>query len=325
MIPAREIVVSTGDPQGVGPEVSLRAAATILEQVPEARIVLAGDPDLLQRLADRELRPCEGDMASQDPLSLLPVPLPRALDEGPPSAAGGAAALSSLEAAVERVCGGRGRALVTAPVSKAAVAATGISFTGHTGWLADRLGSERVVMMFVAESLRVALATVHLPLRAVPAALSAEGLVQTLRILDVWLKDRLGLDRPRIAVLGLNPHAGEDGLLGSEERELIVPAIDAHNRQGGAACGPFGADSFFNSAASADTDAVLAMYHDQGLLPVKALAFGRAVNVTLGLPLVRTSVDHGCAFSIAGRGKADPGSMVAAMRLALELVGEASH
>jgi 4-hydroxythreonine-4-phosphate dehydrogenase len=252
---------------------------------------------------------------------MLPVQVQIPLEESPPSAGGGAAALAVLEAALDRVRGGERRALVTAPLSKAAVTASGVPFSGHTGWLAERLGVQRVVMLFIAGAQRVALATVHVPLKEVSSSLSLEGLVNTLEILDSWLRTHAGLDSPDLAVLGLNPHAGEDGLLGTEEREVIAPGIDAFNRRGGRASGPHSADSFFRTPVAQEADAVLAMYHDQGLIPMKAPGLPPAVNVTLGLPLVRTSVDHGCAFSLAGQGNADPGSMVAALDCARGLLG----
>jgi 4-hydroxythreonine-4-phosphate dehydrogenase len=196
----------------------------------------------------------------------------------------------------------------------------GIPFSGHTEYLAARTGTAQVVMLLVAGTLRVALATTHLPLRQVPDALSVEGLAGTLRILDHDLRSRFGIARPRIAVCGLNPHAGERGHLGREEIDLIAPAIAAARARGLDLTGPLPADTLFTPARLTPFDAVLAMYHDQGLPVLKYAGFGQAVNVTLGLPIIRSSVDHGTAYDLAATGKADAGSLRAAVTLAAELV-----
>ena len=316
-----ELVVSSGDPQGIGPEVSVRAARALAARAPaDLGIVLVGDAGVLGAAGGGDLS--EVGPAPRPGLARLTVPLARPLDAPPPSRAGGRASLDVLEAALARVLGGPGRALVTAPLSKQAVSSCGVSFAGHTGWLGERLGTPEPVMLFVADTLRVALATVHLPLRQVADSITVEGLVQTLKTLDEGLRTRFRLLRPALAVLGLNPHAGEGGLLGDEERTVIVPALERFRAEGGRASGPWSADSFFSTPASEAADAVLALYHDQGLLPLKARAFGRAVNVTLGLPIVRTSVDHGCAYDLQGTGRADWGSMTAALDLARELLAE---
>lgn len=225
-----------------------------------------------------------------------------------------------LDTALDGLRSDRWDAMVTAPVQKSTIAASGVRFSGHTEYLAERCGTPRPVMMLVAGDLRVALATTHLPLRAVPDAITTGGLIEVLRIMHADLRDKFGLPAPRIAVCGLNPHAGEDGLLGHEDRQAIAPAIDAVRREGILAHGPVPADTAFTPRELARADAVLAMYHDQGLPVLKHAGFGHAVNVTLGLPVLRTSVDHGTALSLAGTGRADPGSLQAAVTLAARLV-----
>lgn len=314
----RLLVVSTGDPQGIGPEISLSAARRLLARRPDAGVVLVGCRLHLEHLAEEDLSPF--DPAAPTPgLHLHDAGPNGPLDARPPSSAGGTAALRALaeaHALVRRLPGSR---LVTAPVSKEAIVKAGVPFVGHTDWLAEAEDVPQVVMLFAADTLRVALATVHLPLREVPAAVTREGLARTLRVLHTGLEQRFAIHGPRIAVLGLNPHAGEGGVLGREEIEVVAPAVAEARARGLAVQGPFSADSFFRPERLADFDAVLALYHDQGLLPIKALAFGRAVNVSLGLPFVRTSVDHGTAFDLAGRGLADDRAQLAALELALEL------
>jgi 4-hydroxythreonine-4-phosphate dehydrogenase len=214
---------------------------------------------------------------------------------------------------------GRVDGIVTAPINKAAWAAAGLPWKGHTDLLAHLCGVREVGMMFWSEKLRVVLATVHIPLAEVPAALTADRLRHIIRLTAASLP-RFGVAAPRIAVTGLNPHAGEDGLLGGEEIATIRPAIDAARAEGIDVCGPFPADTVFVRASRGEFDVVIACYHDQGLIPVKLLSFGHSVNVTIGLPIIRTSVDHGTAFDIARHGKADPGSMVEAILLAAKLV-----
>ena len=214
--------------------------------------------------------------------------------------------------------GGEFRAMITAPVAKHVIAASGIEFSGHTEFLAEITGATQPVMMLVADDLRVALACTHLPLREVPDHLTPAILERVLRTLDADLKSKFGIDAPEIVVCGLNPHAGEGGLLGDEEVSMIAPTLDRLRDDGLHLRGPLPADPAFTPAAGRK-DAVLAMYHDQGLPVLKYAGFGRSVNVTLGLPIIRTSVDHGTAFDIAGTGSADPGSLFAAVELAAEL------
>ena len=224
--------------------------------------------------------------------------------------------LAVLERAVRGCLSGEYQAMVTAPVQKSVINDAGIAFTGHTELLAERSGARHVVMMLVGGGLRVALATTHLPLSQVPRAITRDSIVATLRVLDHDLRTRFRIAKPRILVAGLNPHSGESGHLGTEELEIIAPAI---RESGVDATGPIPADTLFVPERLKQADAVLAMYHDQGLPVLKYAAFGRGVNVTLGLPFVRTSVDHGTALDLAGTGKADPGSLIEAVKLAIEL------
>jgi 4-hydroxythreonine-4-phosphate dehydrogenase len=241
-------------------------------------------------------------------------------DRGRISAAAGRAAYDAIVRAVEDATRGVIDAIATAPINKEAFAAAGLPWPGHTDLLAHLTGAKRVAMMFHADALRVVLATVHVPLRRVPEVLTQSQLEDTIELAAAELP-RFGWPSPRLAVAGLNPHAGEHGLLGTEEDEVLLPAIAACAARGLDVRGPFPADTLFNRAMKGEFDAVIACYHDQGLIPIKLVAFGRAVNVTLGLPIIRTSVDHGTAFDIAGRGVADPSSLIEAVRLAARLAG----
>jgi len=231
--------------------------------------------------------------------------------------------LAILERAVKGCLAGDYDAMVTAPVQKSVINDAGIAFTGHTEFLAERCGAQHVVMMLVGGGLRVALATTHLPLSAVPGAITRDGLYKTLQVLDADLRKRFGLAQPRILVAGLNPHSGESGHLGTEDQQTVAPAIVLARNEGIDASGPIPADTLFVPERLKRADAVLAMYHDQGLPVLKYASFGRGVNVTLGLPFVRTSVDHGTALDLAGTGKADPGSLIEAVKLAIELASPA--
>ncbi|MBY6203965.1 4-hydroxythreonine-4-phosphate dehydrogenase PdxA [Halomonas denitrificans] len=326
------VLVTPGEPAGIGPELTVRIA---LDR-PEDGLVLVADPGLLAATARslgldcavveyEDLDPPKhrrtGDAANGRPaLHCIPVPLRAPAEPGRLDPANARYVLDSLTAAVDRVVDGRAAALVTGPVHKGVINDGGFAFTGHTEFLAERAGVDRVVMMLAAGSLRVALATTHLPLRDVPAALTAESLERTLAILHADLVGRFGLPRPRILVLGLNPHAGESGHMGREEIEIIEPLLERLRRDGLDLVGPLPADTAFVPDRLEDVDAVLAMYHDQGLPVLKYAGFGRAVNITLGLPFIRTSVDHGTALDRAGTGTADAGSFNAAVDLALELV-----
>jgi 4-hydroxythreonine-4-phosphate dehydrogenase len=281
------IAITVGDPAGIGPEIAQRAA---------------GDP--------RVLEVCE-------PIVFGP-PADRPFPPGVLSADAGHAAYETILRAVHAARGGVVGAIATAPINKEAFRLAGLPWHGHTDLLAHLTGARTVAMMFYSEALRVVLATVHLPIADVPKALTRESLAATIRLTACELP-RFGYPSPRIAVAGLNPHAGEHGLFGSEEDTAIRPAIEACRAGAIDVSGPFPADTLFVRARRGEFDVVVACYHDQGLIPVKLLAFGHAVNVTLGLPIVRTSVDHGTAFDIAGQGIADPESMVAAVLLAARL------
>ncbi len=232
--------------------------------------------------------------------------------------ASGQAAYDAIVRATEDALAGRVDAVATAPINKAAFAAAGLPWKGHTELLAHLCGVRDVAMMFWSEKLRVVLATVHVPLAEVPRALTSDRLRTVIQLAAESLP-RFGVKSPRLAVAGLNPHAGEDGLLGTEERDVMAPAVAAARSRGIDVSGPWPADTIFVRAARGEFDAVIAAYHDQGLVPVKLVAFGEAVNVTLGLPIIRTSVDHGTAFDIAGQGVANPGSLIEAVRLASRL------
>jgi 4-hydroxythreonine-4-phosphate dehydrogenase len=295
------IAVTSGEPAGIGPELCRAMRAERFA----ARLVLIGDRALLGG----------GDV---EHVALRTPSTPGKLD-----AANSRYVLDVLDRAVRGCRSGAFDALVTAPVQKSVINDAGIAFTGHTEYLAERAGNAHVVMMLVGGGLRVALATTHLPLAEVARNISAEGLQRTLRVLDHDLRRRFRIARPRILVAGLNPHSGESGHLGREDLDVIAPAVAAAAAAGIAAEGPIPADTLFVPERLKAADCVLAMYHDQGLPVLKYASFGRGVNVTLGLPFVRTSVDHGTALDIAGKGKADPGSLIEAVKLAIELAPSA--
>ncbi|MFN7130967.1 MAG: 4-hydroxythreonine-4-phosphate dehydrogenase PdxA [Myxococcales bacterium] len=319
------LAVTLGDPSGIGPEVSAAALASPAlrrrlvpvvfgdDRVWREACRLAGVPDRLRRVTSVE----EADGPSLVEVTALAA---KDAEPGRPGLGGARAQLAFLEKATDALVAGRLDGLCTAPLSKKQVTRAGIAFSGHTEYLAERLRA-RVVMMLAGPKLRVAVHTTHVGLRDVSKRLSTDGLLTDLQVMHAALKERFRIGKPRIAVLGLNPHAGEGGLFGDEEAQIIAPAIAAARRRRIDAQGPFPADGLFPRAAQGGFDAVLAMYHDQGLIPVKLLHFDEAVNVTLGLPLPRTSPDHGVAYDIAGRGVARPDSMRAALRMAAELAG----
>jgi 4-hydroxythreonine-4-phosphate dehydrogenase len=316
--------VTSGEPAGVGPDLALAAA---LPDWP-CELVFAGDPALLRaraRLLGLPLEPREWRATAAvvphraGTLPVLPARLGGAADPGRPDPANAAYVLALLDAAMDGCLAGRFAAMVTGPVQKSSINDAGFAFRGHTEYLAARAGGVHPVMLLVAGRLRVALATTHLPLSGVPAAITRESLARTLEVLEQGLRESLGIGAPRILVCGLNPHAGEGGHLGREEIEIILPAVEAVAARGVAVTGPVPADTAFTPASLERADAVLAMYHDQGLPVVKHAGFGRTVNVTLGLPFHRVSVDHGTALDLAGTGRADPGSLFEAIRLAARL------
>jgi 4-hydroxythreonine-4-phosphate dehydrogenase len=305
--------LTVGDPAGIGPEVVLKALAA--PELPPAELIVYGPLSVLRERARRF-----GLRGPEDlPARVVDVPLSGALRLGATSAAGGAAAADAVLSAARDALAGRVDALVTAPLNKESLAAAGHRWPGHTEMLAEAAGVSDVAMLFVGGALRVALVTIHRALRSVPDAITAGEVERVARLLHRELPG-LGASARRIAVCGLNPHAGEGGLFGREEIETIAPAVARLRAEGLDVSGPFPADSLFARAARGEFDAVLAQYHDQGLIPVKLAAFGHAVNVTLGLPFVRTSVDHGTGFDIVEKGVAEEGSLLAAIRLAADLV-----
>lgn len=315
------LALTAGEPAGVGPELLVRLASTPLA----AGLVAITDRDLLRRAAGRcgvplELHEDDGQLHAHVPGSLRVQHVPLVVEEcpGKPDPRNARHVLTTLAEAADGCLAGTYAAVVTAPLQKASINDAGIPFSGHTEFFARRAGAE-VVMMLASPELRVALATTHLPLRAVPAAITGDALERTLHIVHDGLKTKFGIPAPRIAVLGLNPHAGEGGHLGREEIEVIEPALARLRAQGMQLLGPLPADTAFVPAQRERYDAVLAMYHDQALPVLKSEAFDRTVNITLGLPFIRTSVDHGTALDLAGTGRADPSSLIAAALMAVEL------
>jgi 4-hydroxythreonine-4-phosphate dehydrogenase len=317
------IAVTAGEPAGIGPELLVRLAQA---EFP-AQLVAVADPALLLQAADALELPLAlsafdaaitASAHRPGHLHVLPVPLAQTARFGQLDRANGDAVIAMLAAAADGAERGVFDAIVTAPVQKSVLNDAGHAFSGHTEFFAERVGCE-VVMMLVAGSLRVALATTHLPLRAVADAIRPERLERTLRILHADLRAKFQLAAPRILVLGLNPHAGEGGHLGREEIDVIVPVLERLRAEGMDLRGPLPADTAFVPRELERCDAVLAMYHDQGLPVLKHAGFGHAVNITLGLPYIRTSVDHGTALDLAGRGVADAGSLFAATELAITL------
>ncbi len=318
------IAITAGEPAGIGPDILVQLA----QQAWPAELVAVADPQLLHdraRLLSLPLQlntfdpsaPPRPSPAGQ--LGILPVDLAALAQPGRLDPANAPYVLACLDAAVSACLCGDADALVTAPVQKSVINDAGIPFSGHTEYLAAATEVDRVVMMLATGTLRVALATTHLPLADVPAAITPTLLKETLQILHRDLQQKFGLVQPRIAVLGLNPHAGEGGHLGREELDTIVPTLEQLRAEGLQLNGPLPADTAFKPDILAQTDAYFAMYHDQGLPVLKYAGFGSAINITLGLPIIRTSVDHGTALELAGTGKADTGSLACAIELAIEL------
>ena len=323
MTALRTIAVTTGEPAGIGPDI----CATLAESPPRScRVVLIGDRTLFDRSRPRSagrprLREFDATAEPRAGVEVLHVPLAATCKPGKLDPANARYVLETLDAAIGGCAAGAFQAIVTAPVQKSVINEAGIPFTGHTEYLARRTGVTLPVMMLVGGGLRVALATTHLPLRRVSKAITPARLESVLRIVDADLRSMFAIRRPRILVLGLNPHAGESGHLGREEIEVIEPTLAALRRDGLNLVGPVPADTAFLPHRLRGCDAVLAMFHDQGLPVLKHASFGHAVNVTLGLPIIRTSVDHGTALDLAGTRRADSGSLQAAFDLALELSG----
>ncbi|MCK6520055.1 4-hydroxythreonine-4-phosphate dehydrogenase PdxA [Myxococcota bacterium] len=299
------LLITPGDPRGIGAEVAVKAARRL-----DLDAVLIGDLDELRRVAPRlpvvsALTEGGGGLRALDPRESLGDAEP--------------VEIAAIRLAVSACQRGAGRALVTGPIHKARLAARGFHHPGHTTFLGELCGVEEPVMAFVGGALRVSLVTVHLPIRRVAEALTTALVLRTLRVSDAELRARLGLPRPRLLVCGLNPHAGDGGLLGREELDVIAPAIALARAEGLTVEGPVSAEAAFRWMLDGRADMVVAMYHDQGLAPLKLIDFGRSVNWTLGLPIVRTSVDHGTADDLYGQDRADPASMEAAIQLALGL------
>ncbi len=322
------VLITPGEPAGVGPDL----VCTLAMRDWPTQLIAVADPALLQERARRLGLALDvvavDDALNRQPhragqLPVLPVSLAAPATPGLLDARNADYVLETLRQACDRCLDHRADAMVTGPVQKSVINDAGVApfghFSGHTEFLAQRCGDARPVMMLVAGNLRVALATTHLPLRAVADAINAETIDYCLRTLDQSLRSRFGIERPRILVCGLNPHAGEGGHLGHEEIDIIIPALERLRREGLQLDGPLPADTLFVPARLQRADAVLAMYHDQGLPVLKHAGFGSAVNVTLGLPIIRTSVDHGTALDLAGSGRADSGSLCAAVELAMQL------
>jgi 4-hydroxythreonine-4-phosphate dehydrogenase len=302
------IAVTSGEPAGIGPELCLRLS----ERVWEARLVILGDRPLLEQRAA-----ALGLDAGR--LDIRHVPLDAPCVAGQLDPRNAPYVLALLDAALAGCRAGDYAAMVTAPVHKGVINDAGIAFTGHTEYLAQHTATPRVVMLLAGAGLRVALATTHLALKDVAAALTRDDLEITLRILHADLRTKFGISRPRILVAGLNPHAGEGGHMGREEIDIIAPVLDRLRGEGMDLVGPLPADTLFTRNVLAGSDAQLAMYHDQGLAVLKYAAFDEGINVTLGLPIVRTSVDHGTALDLAGSGKASPTSLFAAVDAAIDM------
>jgi 4-hydroxythreonine-4-phosphate dehydrogenase len=336
--PRPTLAVTVGEPAGIGPEISIRAAWALRS---DTRCVLVGDAAFLSLTASLidpairlsaistlALRHSGLPHFGPDVIPVVDVPLDAHVVPGKLDAANGRAVLATLDLAIEGARAGWWDAIVTAPLQKSTINDAGVAFSGHTEYLAEKTETPRVVMMLAGAPggdqpyLRVALATTHLPLKDVSGAITKDGLTQVLDILHGDLVRKFGIASPRILVTGLNPHAGENGYLGREEIDVITPVLDDAKRRGIDARGPYPADTLFQPKYLQGADAVLAMYHDQGLPVLKYATFGRGVNITLGLPLIRTSVDHGTALDLAaqGLGQADCGSMEEAIRVALSMV-----
>lgn len=315
------IAVTSGEPAGIGPELCLR----LIERPFAARVVVLADYDLLAERATAlgfrgSLRRWEASLPTQPAtLDILHYPLSVPTAPGRLDPTNAPYVLTLLDRALHGCRTGEFAAMVTAPVHKGVINEAGIAFTGHTEYLAEKTATPRVVMMLTGGGLRVALVTTHLPLKDVPAAVTQTAVEETLRILHDEMRHKYGITTPRILVAGLNPHAGEGGYLGREEIEVITPVLVRLRAEGMQLIGPLPADTMFTPTVLAQGDCVLAMYHDQGLTALKYASFGHGINVTLGLPIIRTSVDHGTALDLAGTGQADPGSLFAAVEQAIEM------
>ncbi|EOU3146007.1 4-hydroxythreonine-4-phosphate dehydrogenase PdxA [Yersinia enterocolitica] len=326
----KRIVITPGEPAGVGPDLVIALA----QQDWPVELVVCADPALLLARASQLNLPLQLREYQQDKpalaqlagtLTILPVKIATEVIPGQLDVKNSHYVVETLAKACDGAISGEFAALVTGPVQKSIINDAGIPFIGHTEFFADRSHCSRVVMMLATEELRVALATTHLPLLAVPGAITQASLHEVISILDNDLKTKFGISQPQTYVCGLNPHAGEGGHMGHEEIDTIIPALDALRQQGINLIGPLPADTLFQPKYLQHADAVLAMYHDQGLPVLKYQGFGRAVNITLGLPFIRTSVDHGTALELAATGTADVGSFITALNLAIKMINNSNE
>jgi len=329
--PPKPLALTLGEPAGIGPDITLAAWRKRLELALPPFYVI-GDAQLLARRAGmlgynvplEEVDPRDATATFADALPVIPLGLTVSASPGRPDATSAPAAIDSIRRGVADVLTGRASAVVTNPIAKNVLYQSGFAEPGHTEYLA-KLAQEtkgtafHPVMMLWSPDLAVVPVTIHLPLKDVPERLTRDLIIETGRIVARDLRDRFGMERPRLAIAGLNPHAGEEGALGEEDAAVVAPAVAALRAEGIDARGPLPADTMFHRGARQTYDVALCMYHDQALIPIKTLAFAQAVNVTLGLPFVRTSPDHGTAFDIAGSGRADPASLIAALKLAARL------
>lgn len=319
------IIITPGEPAGIGPDILIKLAG----QPFSAELIVIGDPDLFMARAQSlqlsiELLSYELTHTPKKhvpgTLKIIPLSLAAPCNPGVLNPANSIYVMDCLALATDYCLENKMDALVTGPVNKAAINNAGIPFTGHTEFLAQRCHTDEVLMLFVVDQLKVALATTHIPLAQVAKSITIHRLINTIQLLHAELQNRFGIKNPRLFVAGLNPHAGEEGLIGREEINVILPALELLRIDNIDVHGPFPADTLFTQKHLAKCDAILAMYHDQALPVVKYIGFNHAVNVTLGLPIIRTSVDHGTALEIAGTHQADPGSLIAAVNLAIQLV-----
>ena len=323
----RPLLLTPGEPAGIGPDITLKWWAGRAPDAARPPLVVVADIEMLRQRSERlglgtaleRVRLGDAPPPQHPVLPVLHVPCRSGVEAGALNPGNAGYVLGCLDLAAQACLDGAAAGLVTGPVHKGVISEAGYSFSGHTEYLRDRCGAEDVLMLLVSEEMRMGLATTHLPLAEVPGALTVELLTRRLRLLDAGLRERFGIAAPRIRIAGLNPHAGEGGHLGTEERRIMAPAVAALRDAGLDISGPFSADTLFTPQQRTGTDAFMAMYHDQGLPVLKALSFGSTVNVTLGLPIVRTSVDHGTALDRAGTGAADPASLDCAILLGAEL------
>ena len=319
------LAITAGEPAGIGPDLLIQLA----QQTQMAELVIIADPNEMQRRAKllnipltlREYHPTQAPIINAlNELTILPITCPEKVIAGTLNANNANYVLATLERAIEGCLNDEFAAIVTAPLHKGIINKAGIHFTGHTEFLAQKTQAKLPVMMLVADQLRVALATTHLPIHKVSEAITEQSLTNVLEIMDHDLRTKFGIENPHILVCGLNPHAGEGGYMGIEEIETIIPILNQLKIKGMNITGPLPADTLFTPRYLANADAVLAMFHDQGLPVLKYAGFGHAVNITLGLPIIRTSVDHGTALDLAGTGKAKIGSLVAAIHCAMNMI-----